>query len=214
MASDALDPVLRQQDVWNWEYRKKGKLWGKVPLEPTAYSENGVFLDLGCGNGKNLQRKKFQYSHRIGVDFSYQALSLLRKNTELDDVACVCADVTLLPIHSDSVHCADAHHVIGHLLAHDRTCAANEISRVLAPNASLLVTVFGTGDFRSGRGKEIEHGTYLRGNGIFTHYFSPEELKSLFPAMALVTKEKISWFMKIKGCSYLREIWVIWFTKI
>lgn len=35
---------------------QKGDSGGKFHLYPTAGSNKGIFLDLGCGDGKNLRR--------------------------------------------------------------------------------------------------------------------------------------------------------------
>ena len=202
-----------QQEIWDHEYYKKGRLWGNIPHEISAYSGKGVFLDLGCGDGKNLRRIKPDKSLVIGLDFSQHALALCRNNPELNAFAFIYADVRCLPFKKGSVTAADAHHVFGHLLAADRVLAAGEVTRILLPGGSLHITVFGTGDVRNGIGTRVEPGTFLKGTGIITHFFSPDELLSLFPCLQLISSVQHSWPMKIKGQHFVRSVWTASYFK-
>jgi ubiquinone/menaquinone biosynthesis C-methylase UbiE len=201
-----------QREVWNAEYQMKGSLWGNTPLEPTTQTNPGIFLDLGCGNGKNF-RPFFSATCRIGLDFSMQALHLCRNRRDLSDLSCVCADVRSLPFSDATIHAIDAHHILGHLLRDDRTTAAGEITRVLKPGGELIVTVFGTGDFRATAGREIEDGTFQKGNGIITHFFSEGEVVRLFPYLTLLLQESCIWTMRVKREVLPRFLWIVRFTK-
>ncbi|MDD3573929.1 MAG: class I SAM-dependent methyltransferase [Methanospirillum sp.] len=206
------DNTFNQRRAWDNEYRNKGKLWGKIPLESTTQTKSGIFLDMGCGDGKNLRNASMAAS-RIGFDFSMQALRLCRTRSELSDVFFVCADARYLPFKNSCIHNIDAHHVLGHLLYHDRIQVVNEITRILKPGGELLVTIFGTEDFRSETGVKIEDGTYLRGNGIITHYFSEMKIQILFPNLILLSTEPCRWFMHVKNQQLPRFVWVLKYAK-
>lgn len=206
------DGVPNQRSLWDAEYRVKGRLWGRIPHEQTLGTGEGIFLELGCGSGKNLKRSEKKL-FRIGLDFSIQALHFCRKNSELSDISYICADVRYLPFKDETIHSSDAHHVFGHLLVKGRSSAVFEITRVLKVNGELLVTVFGTGDFRNGMGVEVEGGTFLKGNGITTHYFTRDELHSLFPAFYLLSSKSHTWIMRVKDKCLPRFVWTIKYVK-
>jgi len=44
----------------------------------------------------------------------------------------------------------------------------------------LYLEVFGRGDLRYGEGVQTEPSSFIRGNGILTHYFAEDELLQLF----------------------------------
>ncbi|PWR74939.1 class I SAM-dependent methyltransferase [Methanospirillum stamsii] len=213
ISDDGTFPVEDQQEVWDNEYRKKGRLWGNVPLEETAYKMGGIFLDLGCGDGKNLRRITTEDNIRIGLDFSSEALSLCRNNPELNDVSFICSNALNLPFKKNSVQYVDAHHILSHLLLDERIQVAKEISAILSPGGRIMVTVFGKEDFRYGAGITVEPDTFLKGNGIITHYFSPEEFHSLFPELIFYSQKKYSWSMKVKGTDHQRCVWTVVYTK-
>ena len=54
-AGDIHENKTDQRQAWDTEYQVKGTLWGNSPLEPTTQINQGIFLDLGCGNGKNFR---------------------------------------------------------------------------------------------------------------------------------------------------------------
>jgi SAM-dependent methyltransferase len=201
-----------QRQAWDTEYQVKGTLWGNSPLEPTTQINQGIFLDLGCGNGKNFRTASFA-TCRIGLDFSMTALRLCRSRSELADVSFICADVRYLPFKKSQIQNIDAHHILGHLLHTDRITAAREITRTLSPDGELLVTVFGTEDFRSTSGVEVEDGTLLKGNGIITHYFSESDIQSLFVDLTLLSASPCTWTMRVKNQRFPRFVWILRYRK-
>lgn len=202
-----------QRQIWEREYKVKGKIWRRVPSEDTADCGEGIFVDLGCGDGKNLRRSSQAGNLRIGIDFSKQSLLLSGRDPGFNGIDFICADVVNLPIRSSSVDTADGHHLIGHLSEADRRLAALEISRILKPKGRVIITVFGKSDIRSGKGINIEPDTYLNGNNIITHFFSAHEIKLLFPDLLLISVKESGWIMNIRGVQYPREILVASFIK-
>ena len=44
--------------------------------------------------------------------------------------------------------------------------------RVLRPGGEVRFKAFSRADMRFGKGEEVEPGTFIRGAGVLTHYFS------------------------------------------
>ena len=55
---------------------------------------------------------------------------------------------------------------------------------------------------RCGKGREVAPYSYLRGDGIVTHYFTGTELREVFGTGELT---RVSWKMRVRGTDYLRE---------
>ncbi|HJJ80076.1 MAG TPA: hypothetical protein O0X74_04835, partial [Methanocorpusculum sp.] len=66
----------------------------------------------------------------------------------------------------------------------------------------LLFALFSASDFRFGKGTEVEHNTFLRGDGMLTHYFSVEEVLSLFGDGEVFEN---NWSMRIRGVEHPRS---------
>jgi ubiquinone/menaquinone biosynthesis C-methylase UbiE len=96
-------------------------------------------------------------------------------------------------------------HLLGHIALKERCRVAEEAERVLIPGGVVFLRVFSVRDFREGRGSLVEPQTYRRGDGIVTHYFSGEEVESLFPGLTLIVLKTIEWPMKVKGELLIRS---------
>jgi hypothetical protein len=72
---------------------------------------------------------------------------------------------------------------------------------------------FSTRDFRYGRGLETEAGTFKRKSGIATHYFSREEVLTLFHNLAVQSLVEHQWEMRVRGIGLPRAEIVAEFKK-
>ncbi|MDR2855077.1 MAG: class I SAM-dependent methyltransferase [Methanomicrobiales archaeon] len=196
--------------AWSLEYEKKGRLWGNAPsIKPPAFPSPSpasplIYLDLGVGDGKCFRGISTIDSHitLLAVDFSTAALHLCPQQIER-----ICADAIQLPFHDKVVDRIYAHHVLGHIPVEERTCAVNEILRIAKPGAMIWVVVFERQDFRAGKGQiSAEEYTYIRGNGIMTHYFTKEEILQMFSCCTQVYIKLHQWSMQIRGVSYQRSM--------
>jgi len=152
------------------------------PLE--QHLKTGMLaLDAGCGDGKttvSMARK----CDVVGCDFSREALVTLRSERERDGIVdLVECSVTRLPFGSEKFDAIACVHTLSHMPLSERSVAASELSRVLASGGYMLVEGFGKGDIRFGDGTEVEDSSFMRGNGIVTHYFQEGELLALFEAL-------------------------------
>ena len=186
-------------------------MWGNAPsirppnfLDSLKSPDSAIILDLGAGDGKCFRGMESidPNSTLLAVDFSEAALQLCSKQMER-----VCADAVSLPFCDQVIDYIYAHHVLGHIPGKERELAVSEILRIAKPGALIWVVVFERGDFRAKKGQGCgEEYTYIRGNGIMTHYFTKEELMQLFSSCTLISMKLHQWSMQIKGTSYPRSM--------
>jgi SAM-dependent methyltransferase len=140
------------------------------------------------------------------IDFSPRATLMARAiardgaGTEV-----VVADARTIPFQNGSFDGVAANHILAHGLAADRCRIARELCRVLRHGGQLWFCDFSTGDFRNGTGHEAEPGTFVRGNGILTHYFTDNEVAGLFPGLDLISLRRHDWTLRVRGKDYARS---------
>jgi hypothetical protein len=52
---------------------------------------------------------------------------------------------------------------------------------------------------RNGTGKKVEDSTFLRGTGVLTHYFTENEVKTLFSPLIRESVRTRYWTMRVRG---------------
>ena len=156
-------------EVFQSDYKARGARWAGTVDVPVV-AEGAFVLEAGCGNGKTLSHLK----HAVGVDISPEAVRLAGASRA------VAGDIRALPFSDSVFDAVFCFHVLGHLCEADRRAAVLELFRVLKPGGVLYFRGFGVGDFRFGRGDEVEAGSFLRGDGIMTHYFCEGEVREVF----------------------------------
>lgn len=163
--------------------------------------EGASVLELGCGDGKTL--KGMPSGWKIAaLDISSQALQLTR--SVLPDARLILADARLLPIQEESFDAVFAFHVTGHQLLQERKKLAREVARVLRAGGRLFFREFGTEDMRMGQGEEVEAGTFRRGEGILTHYFTESETEELFCCLRAISVSTHRWNLCVRGTDLAR----------
>ena len=184
--------------AWDRDYALRGRVWGGAVKDmPHLPDGEGLrVLELGCGDGKTLSAMRAGWQ-KVALDVSPQALILARK--QVPDAFCILADACRMPIRSESFHAVFAFHVTGHLLAAERAALAGEAARVLLPGGRLFFRDFAEGDLRSGQGETVECGTFLRKNGIVTHFFREDEVAELFIGLKPESISVHRWWLRVKG---------------
>jgi len=87
-------------------------------LENQDYKFNGITIDLGCGNGRNLPLLKKPNNFVIGIDKSLNFLHLAKNRKDLRDLKIhfLLSDMLALPIRPNSINSifsiASIHHVM------------------------------------------------------------------------------------------------------
>jgi SAM-dependent methyltransferase len=191
---------------WEKDYADRGKLWGGVAHTLPELPSASRVLELGCGNGKTLRAMLKCGWDVTAIDFSYHAAALSRNvgKSEIEGNIAI-ADARMLPFHNAAFDGVIAIHIVGHMLKNDRGRIAFEAIRVLKPGGILYFCDFTLKDFRFGKGDIIEEGTFRRGNGIITHYFTKEESMVLFSGLTPVSMTAHEWSLRVRGKNLVRS---------
>ncbi len=199
-----VDTSKKTWRAWDDIYRRQPRTWRGPAVETELQAASGIVLELGCGSGKTL-RSLAAAELVVGLDVSRAALVACRRDKDPGNVSLVQGDASRLPFAGSSVDAVIAHHVLGHLLANERAESAAEMARVLRPGGALSVRVLSREDMRSGMGEEIEPNTYLRGTGVFCHFFDEDEVRGLFRAFDVKSLGKSETRKRYEGESALRS---------
>lgn len=192
------------KNAWDNDYKNRGPLWGGgLPSLPDLPSGSKV-LELGCGNGKTLSAALRCPWIIAAIDISVEAVKLARIGSP-ERVDFLVADACLLPFGDRAFDAVFAFHVVGHVQLAKREKMASEVARVLKDGGRLIFRDFGLKDMRAGHGMEVEPGTFWRGKGIITHYFTEEEVSSLFCDLEPLSIRTHRWKLLIKGKDMARS---------
>jgi len=140
-----------------------------------------------------------------GLDYSLPALWLCRDTSGRENFNAVAADARELPFGPGTFDAVFAFHILGHMPAADRKRSAAEIIRVLSRSGSVYFRSFAEGDLRQGTGRQLERGTFVRGTGILTHYFTCSEVSDLFLPLEPISLDNHTWTMRVRGRDLIRE---------
>lgn len=191
------------QKAWEDDYKSRGRLWGGGLSSMPDLPAGSRVLELGCGNGKTLSAALQYPWMMVATDISSEAVKLGRLAAQKKAEFLV-SDACQLPFMDQAFDAVFAFHVAGHVLHAHREKLALEATRVLKPGGKLLFRDFAADDMRAGKGKEVEPCTFVRGQGIITHYFSEDEAKDLFGQMKSLTIQTHKWNMRVRGRDLLR----------
>ena len=187
--------------AWDKDYARRGRLWGGGVKNLPVLPEGSSVLELGCGDGKTLSALPRDWSV-VALDVSLEALHLAR--CVRADVKLILADAGRLPLQEESFDAVFSFHVTGHLLASGRRALAREAARALVPGGRLFFRDFSEQDMRAGKGEEVEPGTFRRGSGILTHYFTKSEVVELFSDLLPISIGTHRWKLRVKGETFVR----------
>ena len=202
-----------EQAAWDLGYRRSGRKYGGAPPDLPSLLPGARVLEVGCGDGKSLLAMPGREWDIVATDFSREAIRISSVHQVLRNVGFIQADARALPFRRESFDAVFLYHLLGHLPVRGRSLVASETERILVPGGVVFLRVFSVQDFRNGRGDLIEPNTYLRGDGVLTHYFSKEEVESLFPGLILTAIMKDEWSLKVRGVQLIRSEIVAHFRK-
>ena len=192
-------------EAWEHNYRQRGALWQGAATGIPSFSPGTRVLEAGCGNGKTLSTLCRDGCDATGIDIATSALRLAQPTAPAARL--VQADVRSLPFPHATFDAVIAVHIIGALGEQDRRRAAAELRRVLVPGGTLFFREFSVSDFRCGKGSPAEENSFLRGDGVQTHYFTPSEVSSLFSEERWEGEIQAErWEMRVRGTRYPREV--------
>jgi SAM-dependent methyltransferase len=183
--------MKKSREAWQKLYSKHGIQYGgtgDIGSLDQILKPGMMVLDAGCGDGKTTEilAKKAEV---VGCDFSREALVSLQhqrgRDMQVDLVEC---ELGNLPFADEKFNVITCVHSLSHMRENDRSRAAKEILRSLIPGGYVLVEAFDLDDFRYGKGEDIERSSFLRGNGIMTHYFEKGEVQTLFDGLEMISE--------------------------
>nr|QFG74337.1 MAG: methyltransferase domain protein [Megaviridae environmental sample] len=115
---------------------KRFKPWDWIDKFITSKSEGSDILDIGCGNGRNMEYSNYNFT---GVDNCKEFISICT-NKNLNAIEC---DMTSLPFETNSFDSIISIASFHHLANHDRReLAVKEMSRVLKNDGNILLSVW------------------------------------------------------------------------
>ncbi|MEN6442855.1 MAG: class I SAM-dependent methyltransferase [Methanoregula sp.] len=196
------DPPTHGNDAapWNADYLRRGRLWGGAVFNLPDLPVGSRVLELGCGTGKTFCAMQARGYDIVGIDFSHHAAGLSHRSAGAGDQGHVLiADARALPFAANTFDAVIAFHVIGHMRIQDRYCCAQESWRVLREKGTLFFREFSDEDFRAGKGRTVEPGTFERNEGILTHYFTEPETGELFSRFTRSCLSTHRWTMTVRG---------------
>lgn len=207
-------PEMSGRHAWECAYGTQGRLWGGLPFPIPPLPNGARVLELGCGNGRTTSALVQRAPDVLSIDSSLNACCLTRAAVAPScNADIITADARALPFSEGSFDAIIAHHVIGHMFRGGRTAAARESFRVLKPAGLILFCDFSIGDLRAGRGTVVEENTFWRGSGIVTHYFTEEEVVSLFLPSRLRSVTTQRRIVRIRGKNLTRAEIIAIFMK-
>jgi len=196
--------------MWEEHYSIMRQLpdWLKRPVpfivdSLSLFKEYGsqVFLDLGCGAGRNsiyLGKEGFCV---VGIDISQSALKKTKvwsKTEGIPNLKVLRGSMTSLPFVKHAFDVVISVSVVHHGLRKDIEKALNEIHTVLRDNGLFLANLLSTEDHRYGSGEKLENGTFRIIEDFEQkkfeeahHFFSKEEILTLLADFEKVNVEPI-----------------------
>jgi len=205
------------REAWQALYSKHGMQYGgtgDLSMLKSVMARGMLVLDAGCGDGKTTEILARE-AEVVGCDFSKEALVSLRVQRDPEGIVnLVECELDGLPFHSEKFDAISCVHALSHMVMGARHVAARELARVLKNGGHLFAEVFGSGDLRSGVGREVEPGSFLRGNGIMTHYFVEGELGRLFESLDIVAETRSSGIVTYGAVTGRRETIRVLFRKL
>lgn len=201
-------------NAWEKAYTSRGRLYGGSPPPLPALPPQSRVLEIGCGDGKGLSCMLIQDWDVTAIDSAPAAIKLcLNLKGRETARGLFVADVIHLPFRPASFDVIFCTHILGHLDDHGRRAGAAESGRVLDKGGYLFFRGFSKGDMRASTGTEIEPGTRLRDGGIRIHYFTVDEITSLFSPLIQIECMLREWNIRIRGKQYRRSEVVAVFRK-
>lgn len=205
--------IKGRREAWDRAYSEEGILWRRASQVNLDIPHPCRILELGCGNGKTLEALLSMSDSVVAIDHSRSCLDICSKMKKLRQGVLVQADIQYLPFRDGVFDAVICHHILEHLYEEERENAARDISRIISPSGKLFFEGFSVLDMRSGSGEEVEPRTYVRGNGINTHYFDESEVEEIFPELHLDSMAHHTFEKKYGGSPKVRDTIVATFIK-
>jgi len=186
---------MDQKAAWERWYRNNPTVW-KGSLMPLPRSRRGArLLDVGCGTGNTMLQAFEEGYDVVGIDISPTAVSRARERISARGFDAEVREGDLFWKNEElgTFDCVLLHHVLDNMLLEARKKAVRISCDLLRDGGTISFQDLSVNDVRFGAGKEIEEGTFLKGDGLFLHFFTLEEVRSLFGGMEELSLEEVEW---------------------
>jgi cyclopropane fatty-acyl-phospholipid synthase-like methyltransferase len=153
---------------------------------------NGVqsVVDVGCGDGRNLERMVDAGLNASGLDLSPSALSLAANRLRGKSVLFQADAVTLNVVPDDSIDAITCLDVFGQIA--DTAAMLTTFHRVLTSRGLLALNAYTTADSEYGQGDEIGLNTFHYKDTLF-RFFDEEDMRTLLSSWRIDFFERQSW---------------------
>jgi SAM-dependent methyltransferase len=190
--------MSEQNMVWEAIYARDGDVFPDphedMPRLAETLQQRGArdLLDLGCGTGRHLAYFARCGFFVAGIDGAPAGLALAKRKLRAAGLAAelCCGDIyDPLPYVDATFDAVVSVQVVHHATLQRIAALTQEITRVLRAGGLVYLTVPQQRN-QGTRFQQIEPSTYIpldgREAGLPHHYFTPEELRALFPALVVV----------------------------
>ena len=201
---------------WKTPHEKFGSL-------AAAMQERGMrrVLDLGCGAGRHLVFLARQGFEVYGTDVDTHGLSRARSWLEQERLSAhlTVADMGDLPYPDGFFDAVVSTNVIHHNLVDGIRWTVAGVRRVLQPSGWFFATVNAWGDFKEGRGPELEPGTWLVCEPdcdvpVPHHLFREEELRCVWDGFHILELERKTHPFQSDGADLISAHWEVWAERV
>jgi MPBQ/MSBQ methyltransferase len=185
---------MDQRKIWNIEYKKDKNKWHKETKSLPNILKDKVVLEVGVGNGKTMQAILKQKPKKlIAIDISDEAIIIVKDKFNQELVQESITSTSFEDKFFDVIVC---YYTLNNMLKDEREHAVKEMHRILKDKGVILFEDFQSGDIRQ-KSRELEDNTIIKTNGIICHFFTKDEIKSLFKKFSKL-KIKVKSFSMIK----------------
>ena len=147
----------------------------------------GKILDLGCGNGSNLQFLMTKSKDIYAFDYSEKAIDFLKKKYNVNATV---SDIRNVMPYNDSFFNIVISDLSLHYFSEEETYKIlNEINRIMKAQSILIARVNSINDINhgAGKGKELEK-NYYENEGIKKRFFDKGMIEMMFGSIFDIIK--------------------------
>jgi len=169
-------------------------IWPSVKLFLDSIEHFSVILEVGCGNGKNLDFRKDCFN--LGIDLCSEFCKITNDKT----IESIIANNISIPFKTNSIDILLSIAVIHHLSTNEnRIRALNEMIRILKPGGKLMIQVWAYEQHKGSRRKFEKGDNYVEfkdksGNVCEKRYyyiFTEKSFRELILKLRSIVIEKI-----------------------